>query len=94
MASLPKPLRLPSTIAATSAEAPLVMCTTVPPAKSSVPRARSQPPVPHTQWAIGSYTKVAHSRVNSTNALKRLRSAKAPVMSAGVMTANIIWKAM
>jgi len=26
--------------------------------------------------------------------LKRLRSANAPVMSAGVMTANIIWKTM
>ena len=29
-----------------------------------------------------------------TNALKRLRSAKAPVISAGVITANIIWKTM
>jgi hypothetical protein len=29
-----------------------------------------------------------------TNALKRLRSAKRPVISAGVITANIIWKAM
>jgi hypothetical protein len=27
-------------------------------------------------------------------ALKRLRSANAPEMSAGVITANIIWKAM
>jgi hypothetical protein len=32
--------------------------------------------------------------VNTTNALKRLRSANDPVMSAGVMTANIIWKTM
>ena len=30
--------------------------------------------------------------VKSTNAPKRLRSAKAPLMSAGVMAANIIWK--
>ena len=29
-----------------------------------------------------------------TYALKLMRSANAPVMSAGVMTANIIWKAM
>ncbi len=29
--------------------------------------------------------------VNSTNAPKRLRSAKAPVMSAGVIAANISW---
>ena len=31
--------------------------------------------------------------VKSTKAPKRLRSAKAPVMSAGVMAANISWKA-
>ena len=30
--------------------------------------------------------------VKTTNAAKRLRSAKAPLMSAGVMAANIIWK--
>ena len=38
--------------------------------------------------------KVAHSRLNSTKALKRLRSANAPVISAGVITANIIWNTM
>ena len=32
--------------------------------------------------------------MKSTKALKRLRSAKAPVISAGVMMANIIWKTM
>ena len=30
--------------------------------------------------------------MKSTKAPKRLRSAKAPLMSAGVMAANIIWK--
>ena len=54
----------------------------------------SQPPAPQTQCASGSYTKVAHRRLNSTNALNRLRSAKAPVINAGVITANIIWKTM
>ena len=34
---------------------------------------------------------MAQSKEKRTKALKRLRSAKAPVMSAGVMTANIIW---
>jgi hypothetical protein len=37
---------------------------------------------------------VAQSKLNRTKALKRLRSAKAPVIRAGVITANIIWKAM
>ena len=52
--SRPKPLRRPITIAAASAETPEEMWTTVPPAKSSAPIARSQPPTPHTQWASGS----------------------------------------
>ena len=52
----------------------------------------SQPPAPHTQWHIGSYTSVAQSRLNSANVANFILSANAPVMSAGVMTANIIWK--
>src|SRR5438445_4955534 len=91
--SRPKPTRRPRTSAATRAETPLVMCTTVPPAKSSAPSLPSQPP-PQTQCATGSYTSVAQRSVNTTKALKRLRSANAPVMSAGVITANIIWKTM
>src|SRR5881296_3557018 len=51
--SRPYPTRRPSTSAATSAETPLVMCTTVPPAKSSAPSCPSQPP-PQTQCATGS----------------------------------------
>ena len=86
----PKPIRRPSTSAATSAETPELIWTTVPPAKSSVPRLCSQPPAPQTQCAIGSYTNVAHKSENSTKALKRCRSAKAPLIRAGVMTANII----
>src|SRR5205823_5480586 len=43
--SRPSPLRLPSTIASTNAETPLVMCTTLPPAKSSEPMLCSQTPV-------------------------------------------------
>ncbi len=66
----------------------------MPPAKSSTPSFRIQPPTPHTQWAIGSYTNVAHRRVKATNAGNFMRSANEPVMSAGVMTANIAWKTM
>src|SRR5438093_8627113 len=39
-----RPTRLPMIIAATRAENPDEMCTTVPPAKSSAPRLCSQPP--------------------------------------------------
>ena len=35
--------------------------------------------------------KIDQRMVKSTKAPKRLRSAKAPVMSAGVMAANIRW---
>ncbi len=43
---------------------------------------------------MGSYTRVAHTRVNTTNVENLILSAYAPVMRAGVMTANIIWKIM
>src|SRR5438132_12065731 len=86
--------RRPMRIAATRADTPLEMWTTVPPAKSSAPSACSQPPVPQTQCAIGSYTSVDQRSAKMTYALKLTRSANAPVMSAGVMTANIIWNAM
>src|SRR5512134_549337 len=91
MLSIPNPLRLPTAIAAARAETPEVMWTTVPPAKSRAPRLRIHPPIPHTQWATGLYTSNAHSRLKTRKAEKRNRSANAPVISAGVMTANIIW---
>ena len=64
------------------------MWTTVPPAKSSAPMAPIQPP-PHTQWASGSYTRVLHNKPKIRKAENFMRSAKAPVMSAGVMAANM-----
>jgi hypothetical protein len=82
------------TSAHTSADMPELMWTTVPPAKSSAPHVPPTMPPPHTMWASGSYTSVAQSREKTTNALNFMRSANAPVMSAGVMTANIIWYAM
>src|ERR1700758_3382701 len=58
---LGKPVRLPKYSAQTSADTPELMCTTVPPAKSSVgkrpPRdAFNSPPFPHTMCASGAYT--------------------------------------
>src|SRR5437667_10817618 len=54
MGSRPYPRRRPMTSAAASAETPELMCTTVPPAKSSAPTRLSHPPVPQTQCASGS----------------------------------------
>ena len=49
------PLRRPRTIAATRAETPALMWTTVPPAKSRAPspKPKKPPPLPHTQWQTG-----------------------------------------
>jgi len=52
MGSVPKPLRAPMTTAMASADTPALICTTIPPAKSSAPNCCNQPP-PQTQWAIG-----------------------------------------
>jgi hypothetical protein len=82
------PRRRPITIAATSADTPELMWTTVPPAKSSAPFRIGQPP-PQTQWASGSYTIVAQSRLKMMNAGNRIRSANAPVIKATVMAANM-----
>src|SRR6185503_17441821 len=51
--SLPKPRRLPSQIASTSAEKPLDMCTTRPPAKSIALALKIQPSADQTMCAIG-----------------------------------------
>ena len=86
------PRRLPITMAAARAAKPEFMCTTVPPAKSSAPRSRSQPPGAHTQWARGAYTRNSHRVVNRAKAENFIRSAKAPVIRAGVMAAKKSWK--
>ncbi len=83
-----KPRRLPSTIAVTMAATPAVICTTVPPAKSSRPICPSQPP-PQTQWHTGRYTSNNHSAENINIAEKRMRSAKPPTIRAGVMMAKV-----
>ena len=83
-----KPWRGPRTRAQTSAATPAVICTTIPPAKSSTPSLPSQPP-PHTQCATGAYTSVSHRALNSSMAENFIRSAKAPTTSAGVMMAKV-----
>src|SRR4051794_554515 len=54
------------------------------------PSFASQPP-PHTQCAMGTYTTSSHSAENHNTAEKRMRSAKPPITSAGVITAKVIW---
>ena len=81
-------MRLPSTRQATNPAIPALTCTTVPPAKSLAPRVASQPP-PHTMWAIGAYTKVSHSPMNHSTAENFIRSANAPMISAGVIAAKV-----
>ena len=69
------------------------MWTTVPPAKSSAPGSRSQPPGAHTQWARGAYTGNSHRVVNTAKAENAcIRSAKAPLIRAGVIAAKNSWK--
>jgi hypothetical protein len=84
-----QPRRRPMTMTTASAAIPALMCTTVPPAKSSAPRLNSHPSGAKTQCATGAYTRIDHNTRNATHAPKRMRSAIAPVMSAGVITANM-----
>ena len=44
-------------------------------------------------WAIGRYENVNHSTVNSSTAENFTRSAKAPMIRAQVIAANVPWKA-
>ena len=53
MFSRGQPIRLPSTTATPRAAAPALMCTAVPPAKSSAPRLTPIQPPPQTQCATG-----------------------------------------
>src|SRR3972149_8938607 len=54
----------------------------------------SQPSAENTQCATGSYTRNDQASMNTRKVLNLARSAKAPVISAGVMMANIAWKIM
>src|SRR6202008_3310080 len=75
--SLGQPARRPRTSASASAAAPALMCTAVPPAKSSAARLLAiQPPTwpesvlkSNTQCATGKYTSVAHRAQKTSHAL-------------------------
>ena len=70
---------------------PALICTTVPPAKSSTPAFARKPP-PHTQCAMGAYTKSDQSTMNRSSAENFMRSTNAPKIRAGVMIAKVAWK--
>src|ERR1700745_352511 len=96
MGCLGYPVRLQRYSAQPRAETPEEIWTTVPPAKSSVgnfppSEALSKPPFPHPMCASGAYTTRNHTIMNSTVPLNFMRSAVAPVINAGVITANINW---
>src|SRR6185369_10578091 len=92
--SFPNPRRLPRIKAATSAEKPLDMWTTRPPAKSIAPALKIQPSDDHTMCAIGQYTRRNQIEMNTTQTPNFMRSAIAPRISAGVMIANMHWNMM
>mmetsp|Transcript_4792 Transcript_4792/g.20344 ORF Transcript_4792/g.20344 Transcript_4792/m.20344 type:complete len:234 (-) Transcript_4792:133-834(-) len=81
----------PRTAAPTSAPMPAVMCTTMPPAKSSTPAAAMAPPGPQTMWHAGKYTANIHKEQYHITAENFMRSTNEPTMRAGVMIANVIW---
>src|SRR5664279_4310503 len=97
--SLRKPIRLPNTRHNANAAAPALMCTAVPPAKSSTPQFASQlPPLPsvpksNTQCATGKYTMVVQIVAKIDQERNFVRSAIDPEINAGVMIANINWNA-
>src|SRR5689334_6811471 len=103
MGSFGQPRRRPATRQRARPAAPALMCTAVPPAKSSAPSLLGlaiQPPTAsgetkpsneNTQCATGKYTTVAHRTMNRHQLQNLMRSAIAPEISAGVITANISW---
>ena len=88
--------RFPSRMQRISADHPLVMWTTMPPAKSIAFTLASgfhtplkRPPSPHIKCAIGKYTTNIQRTLNSITAENFIRSATAPIVRAGVMIANV-----
>src|ERR1035437_314117 len=88
---LARPFLFPRYKAVTMAAMPAFMWTTVPPAKSRAPNFLTNPPTPHTQWQTGSYTNVAQASRKIIKDENFILSAKAPMISAGVIIANIAW---
>src|ERR1700733_10959798 len=88
--SLPSPWRLPNISAVANPAIPALMCTTVPPAKSSWVAA-NQPEGSHIQCATGQYTTMSQIPMNHIMAENFMRSANEPQISAGVMMAKVAW---
>src|SRR5215475_1531458 len=88
--SFGQPVRRPSTMASASAADPALMCTAVPPAKSSACSFAPMNPPPQIQCATGTYTSVNQPNANTSQPAKRARSEMDPLMSATVMIAIII----
>jgi hypothetical protein len=66
MLSRPKPTRLPSTIAPTNPATPALMCTTVPPAKSSAPHCQIKPALASSSSAFASAVYASGPAQNQT----------------------------
>lgn len=93
MASFLNPRRGPRTRHRAKPEAPEVISTGSPPAKSRAPRLlRIQPSGPQTQWATGTYTRSAQRGTKTSQAPNFARSAIAPLIRAAVMIAKVSWK--
>src|SRR5258708_17278343 len=90
----PVSVRLPSIRAHIRPAVPELTCTTVPPAKSSTLRKAcglaqlNMPPGPHTQWAAGDYTNVAHRPMNHSMAENFMRSPNAPATAHSALVAK------
>ena len=61
----------------------------IPPAKSTAPSAASQPSFDHSQCSKGLYIIKAHNKENIRKPLNLIRSANAPIIKPGVITANM-----
>ncbi len=87
--SFGQPLRLPRTRTKAREAAPAATWTTVPPAKSRLPRLVRKPPSRHTQDQVGTKTSRSQTGTKTTQAENFNRSATAPEIRAGVMQAKV-----
>src|SRR3989440_7395756 len=89
--SFGQPLRLPSTTASANAADPALMCTAVPPAKSSAWKELVAPPMkppPQIQCATGTYTRANQPNAKTPQPANFVRTEVAPLLSATAMIAN------
>src|SRR5688572_7031732 len=108
MLSRPKPTRLPSTIAPINPATPALICTTVPPAKSSAPMFQMKPGVAtstpgavyasgpaqnQTMCAAGMYANVNQITRNNNTAENLMSSTSDPKIRQHVIAANVAWNA-